>query len=1556
MSFGKIVRAFFRSNVRAFFLFSFLAISARAAEEDTTWTLSGTLAGTNSEIFIGVENDVDITTKAIEIHYDSEILEYIKESPVQLDRSIDMDVSYRFVFPDTVKIVLLGRIGVIEKGSGNILIIRFNVKEGIAEGTETTIWISTQQDPWHLVPSPILAIQKFIIQKPILTLQFAALGDQAVDLGDSLALRLSVTDTTLTGLTYAMATSPGAGAAFDAATRKFSWLPATAGKFTALFTVTDLEGNADSLTVNITVTNPPPELENPGARLGNAGSLISFALQATDPNKDPLKYLLIKSPGTGAKVDSLTGIFSWTPPAAGTFSAILGVTDGVGRDSVSVTFTIAETPVNLAPIWEVFVDTLYAKESEQFSYVFDPPWDDDPTGVLPTLSVLNLPGNAVFDAQAVKITWTPGSDAAGTYQFTLVAVDKEGARGTHLVTLVVQNVSRPPVLSTYALAVEGDAGEPLSFIVEASDPDGQIATITVLDLPQGATFTNPVFDWPAPAAGEYTVTFIAADPDSLKDTLEVAITISAVNLRPVFTRIPAFTVQAGSPVQFTLQATDPNEGDLLTYLILLRSPTDNILTRGATFDGQTFSWTPAATDIGPNMVKFLVHDPDSLFDIMTVGVTVLGGNIKAPPEFAAFGVKEIFEGEELAFDLPLTDLTLNKDSLTFWAVATELPEGAAFNAKSARFTWTPTLLQSGTYNVSFGVTNGKFKDIEALTVKVKEKDVVPVLSPIGDRAINENQPYKFTLQAVDASGEAVVFGAEGLPAGAELFPKGLFKWRPGYDQAGDYQVTFNATDASGNKVSETVNLKVVDVNRKPKLNIENQTVSENQLLQFTVLATDPDNDLLTYAASSVPTGATFTAATRAFSWTPGQDQSGNYQVLFTASDGKTGGIDSANVIITVGNVNRPPKIDPVGDQVVAEGATLTIQVTASDPDAGNLVSITVSGLPSGAQLTAVAANPVTAAIKLTPGYQQAGVYEVIVTAKDNDAAAPLSVTRRFKLEVLDTDVAPSFKGTLSGSGLLELNVNEGAQLEIVVEAEDLGGDALTFSVTGLPRRAQAVFTGTPRKIIFTPDYTQAGSRQFEVVVTDGKFVVSKKVKVTIKDVNLPPTVLQIENQAVAEGDYITFEVDARDPDNDVFELFTAGRVPFLTQGDDPPAKIRDGNVFIFDTGKLPPDQQISSAVFKFWAVDVRGGVSDTVIVEIAVVRSDSAAVPDLTAGLSHTLYPEGLGLFLSLLNGGTGSLPGFQALLSEISGFFDWLPEVTLLASDGGNPPKTRKGVYTYMAGDLISQFYGIRRGWGLDLSALQTAAGAAVTVSLYYFDEDLPSEVPNFTEDRISVFGYDESQRIWVQMSDIVVETDSNKATFTVTNFAITNYTLGADLDVVAPVITDPKVKAGNYTVAPSGVDTLYSLTGPYEIQINVTNDDFTATTAMLYYMLGDETEFTELALTRAGEGVNRFTGVIEDSVADGTVMKYYILAQDAMNSATLPQDAPDNVYQLVLLELTLQPGDVDQSGKVDIFDLLELLKVLGGSKPDNVASDVNISGKTDIFDLLALLKLLAG
>ena len=99
--------------------------------------------------------------------------------------------------------------------------------------------------------------------------------------------------------------------------------------------------------------------------------------------------------------------------------------------------------------------------------------------------------------------------------------------------------------------------------------------------------------------------------------------------------------------------------------------------------------------------------------------------------------------------------------------------------------------------------------------------------------------------------------------------------------------------------------------------IGNKSVNEATNLSFTVTATDEDDDTLTYACSNLPEGATFTPATRQFSWTPTHAQAGTYpDIVFTVSDGDLE--DSESITITVNDVQQGVPIIPAIDLLLLE--------------------------------------------------------------------------------------------------------------------------------------------------------------------------------------------------------------------------------------------------------------------------------------------------------------------------------------------------------------------------------------------------------------------------------------------------------------------------------------------------------------------------------------------------------------------------------------------------------------------------------------------------------------
>jgi len=163
-----------------------------------------------------------------------------------------------------------------------------------------------------------------------------------------------------------------------------------------------------------------------------------------------------------------------------------------------------------------------------------------------------------------------------------------------------------------------------------------------------------------------------------------------------------------------------------------------------------------------------------------------------------------------------------------------------------------------------------------------------------------------------------------------------------YSNPGNYTINSTVTGASGQTATSILNLEVSEStqgNNPPVLNpIGNKQINENELLEFTISATDADNDSLTFPQpTDLPTGAILTDntdGTATFSWTPDYTQSGTYNVTFTVSDGID--IGSETITITVNNINRIPSIASILDSTINEGETYNYQVIATDADEDTL--------------------------------------------------------------------------------------------------------------------------------------------------------------------------------------------------------------------------------------------------------------------------------------------------------------------------------------------------------------------------------------------------------------------------------------------------------------------------------------------------------------------------------------------------------------------------------------------------------------------------------------------
>ena len=88
----------------------------------------------------------------------------------------------------------------------------------------------------------------------------------------------------------------------------------------------------------------------------------------------------------------------------------------------------------------------------------------------------------------------------------------------------------------------------------------------------------------------------------------------------------------------------------------------------------------------------------------------------------------------------------------------------------------------------------------------------PVLDPIGDQQVDEGELLEFTVTATDPdAGDTLVFSADEIPENASFDENtGVFSWTPEFDEAGEYEITFEVMDDGTPQLSddETITITV----------------------------------------------------------------------------------------------------------------------------------------------------------------------------------------------------------------------------------------------------------------------------------------------------------------------------------------------------------------------------------------------------------------------------------------------------------------------------------------------------------------------------------------------------------------------------------------------------------------------------------------------------------------------------------------------------------------------------------------------------------------------------
>ena len=228
-------------------------------------------------------------------------------------------------------------------------------------------------------------------------------------------------------------------------------------------------------------------------------------------------------------------------------------------------------------------------------------------------------------------------------------------------------------------------------------------------------------------------------------------------------------------------------------------------------------------DIPP--ISVIVTDPEG----NPVPIELKNGSVKVncPPVITSFSPANgsVFnESDVITIEVIASDP--NDDALSY-----EIKIDGVTKSTASNYSWVTDYESAGTHVISVKVSDGFASDTKEHTIIINDVNRPPVLTPIGNKSVDEGALLEFTVSAYDPDNDTLTFTASNLPEGAEFnSTTRTFSWTPDYFQAGSYQICFTVSDAKGLSVSENITITVnnayppYDVNKDGIIDIRDLTI------------------------------------------------------------------------------------------------------------------------------------------------------------------------------------------------------------------------------------------------------------------------------------------------------------------------------------------------------------------------------------------------------------------------------------------------------------------------------------------------------------------------------------------------------------------------------------------------------------------------------------------------------------------------------------------------------------------------------------------------------------
>ncbi|HLO59756.1 MAG TPA: putative Ig domain-containing protein [Bacteroidales bacterium] len=714
----------------------------------------------------------------------------------------------------------------------------------------------------------------------------------------------------------------------------------------------------------------------------------------------------------------------------------------------------------------------------------------------------------------------------------------------------VANVA-PSIISTQV--TNAVVGEAYSYDVNATGTPSSI-TYSLTTAPSGMAINSStgLITWTPSSVGSFNVAVKASNGVNPDATQSFTITVTGSN--PAFISTPVTTAGLGELYQYTAHASGTQLG--MTYSLITKPD-------GMTINSTTglISWTPnTAGDF-----DVLVHasngiDPaaDQPFTITVSGV---------PPTITTSPVTSAFVNVTYYYHAQASGTSIG---MTY--SLTQKPAGMTINSATGLITWVPSAL--GDFDVEVVADNGINPSYsQPYTISVVEPtncpDGIISLHRLDEAAgpgyadFYDEHNATATNSPTSTTGiidQAQLFGANtgiDIPDNGTEFdwlPSGSFSfegWIKTSNTSAMVMVARNRTDYTGaarwyvgTDASGHATFELRD-NGGPNRVLSGTSVITDGVWHHIVAVRDGDADQNVIYVDGVKENYASYSYVHSFkadnplAVTIGYMKGAADEMHFIGTIDEIATYDRAlgeSEVATFYNDGIPsghcrgtdnaPYFTTDPSTSINEDSPYTYNATVSDPDAGDVLSISTVAKPAWLSFSYVAGSK-NCSLSGTPTNSNVGENDVILRVTDGT----MSRDQIFRIVVVNVNDAPVITSTHATT------VNEGSPYSYTLTVTDVdAGDVITMTKMTLPAWLTFAWTAGSKTatITGTPDDANVGSNSIDIRISDGTTTIHENYTLTVNNVNDVPVITGQSTKSVNEDNSFTVlkdDLTISDPDN-----------------------------------------------------------------------------------------------------------------------------------------------------------------------------------------------------------------------------------------------------------------------------------------------------------------------------------------------------------------------------------------------------------------------------------------